>query len=112
MSVSVPVGRLITLVLVHQVSDWCSGAAANFGRMREAKRENTRCGLSAMSDKAVGKGAQPGGLMLHRESLAHRCLGEDFGNIDKPIRSSVTDIDTVYILAAEELVRSRIPPCL
>jgi hypothetical protein len=31
--------------LVHQVSDWCSGAAANFGWMREAKRENTRCGL-------------------------------------------------------------------
>jgi 3-oxoacyl-[acyl-carrier protein] reductase len=32
-------------VLVHQVSDWCSGAAANFDSMREAKRENTRCGL-------------------------------------------------------------------
>jgi hypothetical protein len=31
--------------LVRQVSDWCSGAAANFGWMREAKRENTRCGL-------------------------------------------------------------------
>ena len=31
--------------LVHQVSDWCSGAAANFDWMREAKRENTRCGL-------------------------------------------------------------------
>jgi hypothetical protein len=31
--------------LVHQVSDWCSGAAAYFGWMREAKRENTRCGL-------------------------------------------------------------------
>ena len=31
--------------LVHQVSDWCSGAAGNFGWMREAKRENTRCGL-------------------------------------------------------------------
>ena len=30
---------------VHQVSDWCSGAAAYFGWMREAKRENTRCGL-------------------------------------------------------------------
>jgi hypothetical protein len=27
------------------VSDWGSGAAANFGWMREAKRENTRCGL-------------------------------------------------------------------
>jgi hypothetical protein len=25
--------------LMHQVSDWCSGAAANFGWMREAKRE-------------------------------------------------------------------------
>ena len=33
------------LQLVHQVSDWYSGAAANFGWMREAKRENTRCGL-------------------------------------------------------------------
>jgi hypothetical protein len=32
-------------ILVHQVSDWCSGAAAYFGWMREAKRENTRCGL-------------------------------------------------------------------
>jgi hypothetical protein len=31
--------------LVHQVSDWGSGAAAYFGWMREAKRENTRCGL-------------------------------------------------------------------
>jgi hypothetical protein len=30
---------------VHQVSDWCSGAAANFDWMREAKRENTRFGL-------------------------------------------------------------------
>ena len=35
----------MTKVLVHQVSDWCSGAAANFDWMREAKRENTRCGL-------------------------------------------------------------------
>jgi hypothetical protein len=31
--------------LVRQVSAWCSGAAAYFGWMREAKRENTRCGL-------------------------------------------------------------------
>jgi ATP dependent DNA ligase C terminal region len=31
--------------LVHQVSDWGSGAAGYFGWMREAKRENTRCGL-------------------------------------------------------------------
>jgi hypothetical protein len=31
--------------LVRQVSDWCSGAAAYFGWMRDAKRENTRCGL-------------------------------------------------------------------
>jgi DNA-binding MarR family transcriptional regulator len=38
------VARSIKL-LVHQVSDWCSGAAANFDWMREAKRENTRCGL-------------------------------------------------------------------
>jgi hypothetical protein len=30
---------------VRQVSDWGSGAAAYFGWMREAKRENTRCGL-------------------------------------------------------------------
>jgi hypothetical protein len=27
------------LVLVHQVSDWCSGAAGNFGWMGEAKRD-------------------------------------------------------------------------
>jgi hypothetical protein len=33
------------LGLVHQVSDWCSGAAAYFGWVREAKRKNTRCGL-------------------------------------------------------------------
>ena len=32
-------------LLVHQVRDWYSGAAAYFGWMREAKRENTRCGL-------------------------------------------------------------------
>ena len=32
-------------LLVHQVSDWCSGAAAHFGWVREAKRKNTRCGL-------------------------------------------------------------------
>jgi tellurite resistance protein TerC len=32
-------------LLVHQVRDWYSGAAAYFGRMRDAKRENTRCGL-------------------------------------------------------------------
>jgi hypothetical protein len=31
--------------LVRQVSDWCSGAAADFGWIREAKRENTRCSL-------------------------------------------------------------------
>ena len=35
----------VSETLVHQVSDWCSGAAANFGWMREAKRENTRGGL-------------------------------------------------------------------
>ena len=28
--------------LMHQVRDWFSGAAAYFGWMREAKRENTR----------------------------------------------------------------------
>ena len=40
---------------MHQVSDWCSGAAANFGWMREAKRENTRGGLFPMSDKIAGQ---------------------------------------------------------
>ena len=35
----------VFIELVHQVSDWGSGAAAYFGWMREAKRENTRCGL-------------------------------------------------------------------
>ena len=40
---------------MHQVRDWYSGAAAYFGRMREAKRENTRCGLRPMSDKAAGQ---------------------------------------------------------
>ena len=40
-----PVARVSPQALVHQVSDWCSGAAANFDWMREAKRENTRCGL-------------------------------------------------------------------
>jgi hypothetical protein len=38
-------GFTIFGVLVHQVSDWCSGAAANFGWMREEKGENIRCGL-------------------------------------------------------------------
>src|SRR6516164_5303687 len=41
--------------LVHQVRDWFSGAAAYFGWMREAKRENTRCGLRPMSDKAASQ---------------------------------------------------------
>src|SRR6516164_43583 len=41
--------------LVHQVRDWFSGAAAYFGWMREAKRENTRCGLRPMSDKAASE---------------------------------------------------------
>jgi hypothetical protein len=41
-----PLAIFLTLsALVHQVSDWGSGAAAYFGWMREAKRENTRCGL-------------------------------------------------------------------
>jgi hypothetical protein len=39
--------------VVHQVRDWYNGAAAYFGRMREVKRENTRCGLRPMSDKAA-----------------------------------------------------------
>src|SRR6516162_7939543 len=42
-------------VLVHQVRDRFSGAAAYFGWMREAKRENTRCGLRPMSDKAASQ---------------------------------------------------------
>ena len=46
---------LILRGLVHQVRDWYSGAAAYFGWMREAKRENTRCGLRLMSDKAAGQ---------------------------------------------------------
>ena len=40
---------------VHQVRDWFSGAAAYFGWMREAKKENTRCGLRPMSDKAASQ---------------------------------------------------------
>jgi hypothetical protein len=44
-----------TSLLVHQVRDWFSGAAAYFGWMREAKRENTRCGLRPMSDKAASQ---------------------------------------------------------
>jgi hypothetical protein len=43
---------------VHQVRDWFSGAAAYFGWMREAKRENTRCGLRPMSDKAASQKTQ------------------------------------------------------
>jgi hypothetical protein len=39
------IGYCLLAGLVHQVSDWCSGAAVNFGWVREAKRENTRCGL-------------------------------------------------------------------
>ena len=46
---------MAVLLLVHQVRDWFSGAAANFGWMREAKRENTRCGLRPMSDKAASQ---------------------------------------------------------
>jgi len=46
---------------VHQVRDWYSGGPsrtctnAYFGWMREVKRENTRCGLRPMSDKAAGR---------------------------------------------------------
>ena len=40
---------------MHQVRGWYSGAAAYFGWMREAKRENTRSGLRPMSDKAAGR---------------------------------------------------------
>ena len=40
---------------MHQVRDWFSGAAAYFGWMRGAKRENTRCGLRPMSDKAASQ---------------------------------------------------------
>jgi flavin reductase (DIM6/NTAB) family NADH-FMN oxidoreductase RutF len=43
--VTAPLFRECFVNLVHQVSDWGSGAAAYFGWMREAKRENTRCGL-------------------------------------------------------------------
>src|SRR5262249_6056994 len=41
--------------LVRQVRGWYGGAAAYFGWMREAKRENTRCGLRPMSDKAASQ---------------------------------------------------------
>src|SRR4029077_18286363 len=34
---------------------WDSGAAAYFGWMGEAKRENTHCGLRPMSDKAASQ---------------------------------------------------------
>ncbi|HEV3040225.1 MAG TPA: hypothetical protein VHA33_20845 [Candidatus Angelobacter sp.] len=40
---------------MHQVRGWYSGGAAYFGWMREAKRDNTRCGLRPMSDKAAGR---------------------------------------------------------
>ena len=49
------VTRRIVPGLVHQVRGWYSGAAAYFGWMREAKRDNTRCGLRPMSDKAAGR---------------------------------------------------------
>src|SRR5262249_55736504 len=47
--------KLYLAKLVHQVRGWYSGAAAYFGWMREAKRENTRCGLRPMSDKAASQ---------------------------------------------------------
>jgi hypothetical protein len=33
------------LLLVHHFRDWYSSAAVDFGWVRGAKRENTRCGL-------------------------------------------------------------------
>src|SRR6516165_5360270 len=48
-------GKKSQAVLVHQVRGWYSGAAAYFDWMREAKRENTRCGLRPMSDKAASQ---------------------------------------------------------
>src|SRR6478752_3982972 len=47
--------------LVHQVSDWCSGAAANFGWMREAKRRIPRWSLTDERQSGRSKGAQPAG---------------------------------------------------
>jgi hypothetical protein len=55
MGSNLPKRSAATPGLVHQVRDWDSGAAAYFGWMGEAKRENTRCGLRPMSDKAAGQ---------------------------------------------------------
>src|SRR5258708_9773951 len=57
--------------LVHHLRDSCSGAAAHFAQMREAKRENTRCGLRPMSDKAAGQKARsPKGCNENRPAAA------------------------------------------
>ena len=57
--------------LVHHVRDWFSGAAAYFGWMREVKRENTRCGLRPMSDKAASqKTRSPEGCDENRPAAA------------------------------------------
>jgi len=62
-------------ILVHQVRDWFSGAAAYFGWMREAKRENTRCGLRPMSDKAASqKTRSPEGCDEIACALLNICL--------------------------------------
>ena len=61
MSLFSDITRANTGDLVHQVRGWYSGGPsrtgtnAYFGWMRETKRENTRCGLGPMSDKAAGR---------------------------------------------------------
>ena len=46
---------LKTPALVHQVCSLYSSGVAKFGRMRDARRANTRCGLQPTSNKASGQ---------------------------------------------------------
>src|SRR6516165_1584475 len=83
-------------ILVHQVRDWFSGAAAYFGWMREAKRENTRCGLRPMSDKAASqKTRSPEGCdapqsRIHSDMLLRRALPA--AHFDRNAAKPVTDL--------------------
>jgi hypothetical protein len=56
---------------VHQVSDWCSGAAVNFGWMREAKREEYL--LWSLTDERQSSGQKGIATPLH-QSLTW-CIG-------------------------------------
>ena len=68
--------RLPNARLWHQISDWCSGAAANFDWMREAKRKNTRTASNALSKRQRVERTRY--APSYRESGSDRLVGGPF----------------------------------